>query len=397
MKKFMIAALVAIVGIAFTAPAFAVEHEFGGYWRVRAYTNGNFGGVDDSSKDISMWDSRTRLYYTAQINDNLKFVNKFEMDTNWGDDTYGNVGADSVAVEVKNSYVDFNLGALNTKIGTQGLVLSRGFLFDDDFSGINMTFGSTTFVFAKIDENGANMGDDASLFHLLHTVATDTFTITPGVTYVDLADESYTYFLALDADVNLGAATVWTSLLYQGGDVDATDSDISAFLVALGGSFAITDAFSIHGQAFYASGDDDATDDDIEGFATIDNAGSYIPGNSYYWSEIMGYGTFDEIVSANSPADNISNIMAVNLGTTFKASEKLSLSADIWYAELNEDTATARDEALGTEIDLGATYQLIDGLTLDVVAAYLFADDATYDGSNDEDPYEIGAQLSLSF
>ena len=44
------------------------------------------------------------------------------------------------------------------------------------------------------------------------------------------------------------------------------------------------------------------------------------------------------------------------------------------------------------------TYQLVEGLNLDLIGAYLWAGDATStDGNNDEDPYEFGAQLSLSF
>jgi hypothetical protein len=39
----------------------------------------------------------------------------------------------------------------------------------------------------------------------------------------------------------------------------------------------------------------------------------------------------------------------------------------------------------------------MDNLNLDVVAAYLFAGDATTGGSNDANPVEIGTQLSLSF
>lgn len=397
MKKMIVAALVAVVGIAFTAPAFAVEHEFGGYFRVRAFTTTNFDGTDaNADSDASMIDSRTRLFYTAQINDNLKFVNAFEMDADWGDNGYGDIGADGVAVEVKRSYIDFNLGALNAKLGTQGGTLSRGFIFDDDFSGAILSVGSTGFMFAKVDETGANIGDDTAFYSLMHTIATDTFSITPELTYVDTPDSSYAYFLALNADVNLGAASVWTSLIYEGGEEDATDRDISAYLVALGGSFGVSDALSIHGQAFYASGDDNATDDDIEGFGTINNAGDFMPGNSYYWSEIMGFGTFDDVGSANAPEDNISNITAFNLGTTFNASEKLALTADLWYAMLAEDNAAGED-TLGTEVDLKATYQLIDGLKLDVIAAYLFADDATYKGADDEDPYEFGAQLTLSF
>ena len=49
------------------------------------------------------------------------------------------------------------------------------------------------------------------------------------------------------------------------------------------------------------------------------------------------------------------------------------------------------------ELVLG-TYQLIENLNLDVVAAYLFAGDATsLTGENDEDPFELGTRLSLSF
>jgi hypothetical protein len=40
----------------------------------------------------------------------------------------------------------------------------------------------------------------------------------------------------------------------------------------------------------------------------------------------------------------------------------------------------------------------VEGLNLDLVGAYLWAGDATsLDGNNEEDPYEFGAQLSLSF
>jgi hypothetical protein len=50
------------------------------------------------------------------------------------------------------------------------------------------------------------------------------------------------------------------------------------------------------------------------------------------------------------------------------------------------------------EIDLKATYMLVEGLNLDIVGAYLLAEDAvSTDGSNDEDPWEVGTRLSLSF
>ncbi len=110
----------------------------------------------------------------------------------------------------------------------------------------------------------------------------------------------------------------------------------------------------------------------------------------------MGYGTFDWDVSANSPADHITNILAANLGVSFQAMDKLTLGADVWYAKLAEEDSNGED-VLGTEVDLSASYELVENLSLDVVAAYLFAGDATYCGDDDANPYELGAMLSLSF
>jgi hypothetical protein len=99
MKKFSILALAALMVIALTVPATALENEFGGYWRTRMYQDGDFGG-DGGNDGYRRVDTRTRLYYTAKINDNLKFVNKFEMDAVWGEnqnasakDLYDSTGA----------------------------------------------------------------------------------------------------------------------------------------------------------------------------------------------------------------------------------------------------------------------------------------------------------------
>jgi hypothetical protein len=53
---------------------------------------------------------------------------------------------------------------------------------------------------------------------------------------------------------------------------------------------------------------------------------------------------------------------------------------------------------LGIEGDLHINYELVENLNLELIGAYLWADDATsIDGKNDDDPYEIGFQTSLSF
>ena len=154
MKKLSILALAAILVIFFTVPAAALENEFGGYWRTRFFSQKYFTGFDRGDKinkedppdrapddTVERTDTRTRLYYTAKINDNLKFVNKFEYDAVWGDSSassrnYGKVGADGVDLQIKNSYADFNLGSVNFTVGVQPYSLFRDFQISDDASGI---------------------------------------------------------------------------------------------------------------------------------------------------------------------------------------------------------------------------------------------------------------------
>jgi predicted porin len=107
----------------------------------------------------------------------------------------------------------------------------------------------------------------------------------------------------------------------------------------------------------------------------------------------MGYGLIDEVVSNGSPADMITNIMVFNAGVEVPLG-KLTLMFDIWNANLAEDNASDEKD-LGTEFDLAASYQMKENLKLQAVAAYLAAGDAT--GGGDEDPTEVGVQMSLSF
>ena len=75
-----------------------------------------------------------------------------------------------------------------------------------------------------------------------------------------------------------------------------------------------------------------------------------------------------------------------------------ALSGSNRYTAIGKD-AFGEDE-LGLETDLKVTYQLVEGLSLDIVGAYLFAGDAigtTSGGKNARDPYEFGTRLSLSF
>lgn len=427
MKRLLIFGLAVLMVSAMTLPVSALEAQFGGYWRTRAYTNQNFSGDDCEDQDLTAADTRTRLYFTAVLNDNLKFVNKFEMDATFGDTGYGDIGADGVKVEVKNSYADFNVGPVNAKVGVQGATLARGFLFSDDFAGAVVSYADENsgitlpFIWVKAYEGGkAENKQDFDYYAVSPIINAKGVKFNPFILYATSENsEAYTpdyhgmvdgfetvdlYYGGVNVDANLGPASVWLTGIYQGGEVETADAgisaDISAWLAAAGGSMDLSNmagmGADVHGQMFYATGQD-PDDEDVTQFLGP-------KGQSYYWSEIMGYGLIDKQVSNNACADGITNIMAANAGTTIKPMSKMAVSFDVWYAMLAEDITLSNgqeENELGIEVNVAVSYKLVDGLKLDVVGAYLFAGDATNGeaviNGNDENPFEIGSRLSLSF
>ncbi|MBU2623491.1 MAG: alginate export family protein [Proteobacteria bacterium] len=450
MKKFTVLMLAALLVVAFTVPASALENIFGGYWRTRMYVLKDFDGDNTGVKDQSLIDTRTRLYYTAKLNDNLKLVNKFEIDTVWGDpgtvtaagQNWGDVGTDGRDIQIKNSYADFNLGPVNFLIGAQAFTLARGFISDEDALGAKAIWKVNDglylpFIYEKLKEGGS--GKDANEQDAEAYIFTPVIYLSKDVkinpyyvffhaedgklidTIGTLVDNVNVSMFGLDFDAKMGAASLWFTGIMQFGDVTINGAgagafnalaktvktplvagdtlDFASYLIAAGGKFDLGKA-DIHGQAFYASGDDDYgyTDGEINGFFNTAST-------AYYWSEIMGGGIFDGVFpTAQGTAFNISgptvtNIMAANLGVTVKPMDKLSITADLWWAKLAEENADNKDK-LGVEADLKITYTLVEGLTLDLVGAYLWAGDAmetNNDGKNQKNPMEVGTRLSLSF
>jgi len=430
MKKIIASAvgLMLAGGIAATSASAAIENQFGGYWRTRFTFDDNMTGKDTSSREYV--DTRTRLFYTAKFSDDFKFINKFEINSGWGDANKvqtvtvdgvsynvsnggnaagGDLGADGRGnFRIKNSYADFNVGPMfNAKVGIQGITVARGFIFDDDVAAVMLSgkFGNVTvpLVWMNINNDEVVTVDSAisSSFNqnvwaaLAAVKLNDTMSVTPYFVYHSITDHatienSDNFYLGADLDMKFGSVAVWATGIYEGGDINGLDTQ--AFLGAVG-----VDAGIVHGQFFYASGDDDATDGDNNTFLSAPGTGTVLGqspnvGSSYYWAEIMGYGVFDNQASNGAPGDDITNIWAGNVGVTIKPIDKLKVDVDVWYASLAEDNA-AGDAALGLEFDGKVGYNLYENLTAEAIFAYLVSDDAT----GDEDVMEGGVRLSLKF
>jgi hypothetical protein len=418
MKKFAVLALAALLVVAFTLPAAAeVENTFGGYWRTRAFFENNFSGEKDAGPngDQTIVDTRTRLYYTAGINENLKLVNKFEFDATWGAAPNADIGTDGVALEIKNTYAEITRNGLTARVGLQGLVFQRGFLFDDDAAAVLLMqqAGNITWIGAwvKFFEGDRAFHDDVDVYGIAPFIQiNEQMSIQPYLVYAYSGDanayleflgdaagttvELGVYYIGVDFDHKTDAFAWWFTGIYEGGTlktplVPAPDTDVKAWLAAAGGNWNFGTG-DIHAQIFSATGQG-ATATDLEAF-------SVFQGQSWYWSEIMGLGTFDNQASAGAPGNIISNILAAGAGVTFKPMDKMSLTVDVWYAKLNEavlNTAGVLADDLGTEVDAKLSYSVIEGLNIDLILAWLSAGKATGDGT--EDPIEGGVQMSLSF
>jgi hypothetical protein len=403
MKKVIVSALGLMLGgtLLVTGVQAEVEHQFGGYWRTRLDVMDNGKGYDGETRYTI--DTRTRLYYTAKFSDNLKLVNKFEVNATWGDSGYGDIGADGMGVwRIKNTYVDANFGVVNTKIGAHAIVLNKGLLFDDDFAGVTVAanLGAVTPEFVWMHASDKDFGrqefDNDIIAGRVIIKAGDMVTITPTVTAQVQSAETVTdddgnitpvgdsslVWVGVDVDAKFDPVSVSGTFIYQTGDTMGVDSN--AFAGYLG-----VDAGIVHGAFFYASGDDGTDPTETTNFTPIS---PYV-----VTCEIMGIGMLDGYQGPGGNGFGFTNEMFLNVGTSFKPMDNLTLSIDGWYGLAAEENEFGNDEK-GFEIDTKAAFKLVDNLKAEIFFAYLVAGEFTNDAAgNTDDVFEGGMRLSLSF
>ncbi len=441
-KKILTIAAAGALTVATALPAFALENEFHGFVGLRAansnyVTAGAFGQIPitgDSKTTYNWIEQRARLFYTAKANDNLKLVTGFELDSIWGKDSYTNgrneggaLGADTVNLETKWVYLDFNVPStkVNVKAGIQGLNDAYKSVFvggGADAAGVLMSspMGPTTLSLGwfRLDDRSAtaaafnNNGTAAGVTFsngkktrdllLLDAKCNATKDMTFGASYYFLnndnsqatsaqagplepntvgAPSDYTaHVLGLNAAAKLGPATVDGFFLYEFGTIDtyngnALKSHLNSFAANLAGKMAVGPG-TAKVSALYVNGGTNA-------FVDINNETS-----AAYSENNFGNALGDVLLLARNPfltqtesaiiydaGNNGMGVIGGSVGYEANVTSKLVAKANAAFAAVAKSQTGHDSKYQGTELNADLGYKMYDGLTVGVNGAYVVLGD----------------------
>ncbi len=448
-KKTLVITASAALTVATAVPALALENEFHGIFRLFGAVsnfNGSLPTKDANGNDTGLYlpaedgkrvptatyiAQRARLMYIAKANDDLKLVTHFEIDSRWGDAAYTNrrnqggaIGADTVNLETKSVYLDFNcpITGANVKVGMQPYDDAfKGVLFGADMAGLlaSRSFGSldASAGFFRFDDKGlpGKKARDMVAATAKYAVTKD---LKVGGAYYFIDDDrsgDYGYVnqeqgetntfhnLGINAEANLGPVTLDGFFLYQFGSLRSpVGRHVSAFAGNVGARGKIGPG-TARAEFLYVSGDTGGSS--TNAFQSVDDEHGFYNGNMQLLFRDAYAMTIDNAVVYTSNNQD-QGVIAGFLGYDLPITSKLSTSFNAGFASVakenrNSTLDTSNGKYLGTEVNASVDYKLFDNMTASVRGAYVilgdYFDDVTTDGKDPEDPYMGSVILNYAF
>jgi hypothetical protein len=423
-------ALAAVAALA--SPAFA-ESKISGYYRVQAVSERQNIGRDIASDN--QVDNRFRLRYQNDLNEYLYFVYFGEVDTPWGEQSKGGIGAggkanaDGVNVETKSVFIDFKFPAsrYSVRTGIQGFGGNfDGVVIDNDAAGIrvNKTWDrfNLTANYFKLDEGERDEWDDNDLYALqLAAAPSDTLKVAADVYFLDdnddsddLQTEGEQYYVGLRADQRVGKMGLAGWLLYNGGKIESNlpgveDVDVDSYAASVKATYALHKT-SLGLRLLYFPADDSSSDDesfngDISGgeFEFYDENLQIFLTDAYYNNTAAGrralvdaayagFGLFGAAFSGKYvPVQDI--YAKWGLGYFLALDDRRDASS------ATEDNR--RGTTLGAELSAQIGMIVADKVDISLRGAYAYLGDF-YDGqaaggSDPDDLYKVTAMIQVPF
>ncbi|WP_298270236.1 hypothetical protein [Geobacter sp.] len=437
MKKKLLAVVAAGAVTAATAvPALALENEFHGMFRVKGTISnyngaGAFAGLlapSDNPKTKNFVDQRARLMYIAKANDDLKLVTHFEIDSQWGDNSYtvgrndgGALGADQINLETKNVYLDFNIPAVpvNMKVGMQPFTDAyKGIFINADAAGALATakYGSFTNALGwfRLDDRGGLTGKNARDLLILDGKYAVNKNLNVGGSYYLYNDDNSTFAngvagtaqdvivhtVGVNGEANLGLVTVDGFALYQFGN--AGTKHVSAW-AANAGAKAKVGIGILRAQFLYTSGEGDTTRNTSNAFVPVTNHTSGANAeNTFYPADMRiilrdKFGTTDDHAIIYNTDNQSQGIIGGFIGYDANITPKVFANANAGFvATAKRNTVTeSSSKYMGTELNAEVGYKLYDNLTTSLQGAYVILGDY-YKGTGGAAPGKIPNDPFLS-
>jgi hypothetical protein len=463
MKRLLICLVALIAVFALVMPASAAEMKVNGIWNAKAYARDNYDGNDDADDSVQYVTQRMRMYFNFIASENLKLVYKNEIDFEWGDTTPsastagtrgrndgGGLGGDTVNLETKNVYLEFMVPdtPMKATMGLQGITLHKGWFISDDLSAarfdmnfdpvsITAYWGGLKGLFDDDRTSGEDVDASNDNWQLVASGAYKAENMDARLTFgyerkpndtgrnpsVPEEPESNDLFLIMgEFGMSFDMISFDVLAAANAGSVDSDnnieDRDYEGFMVAGNVDFAL-DMATISIMGFYTSGDDEKIDPATGTAYSQDDDFQGMSGQTFSWAEIVSDGyTYDRNANLTQAgaANKPSNMWAIGAGVDLKPTDTTTIMFDAYYMGLVEERTIAgsKEDEIGLEVDARLTQKIYDNLSLTILGAYLFADDAygKYDsdsvasgnqpdtgttGNSGDDAFQVGIGLDFKF
>lgn len=404
------------------------------------------GGLTKKQYVANIFEQRARLQYIAKANADLKLVTHFELDyAYWGNSSYANgrnqggaIGADSINFETKSIYLDANpFKNVNMKLGMMpNNDAFKGVLFDADMAGLMLSssYGKFTPSFGvfRFADGGLFSSDnvighktaDMVMLDAKYAVSKD---LKVGGAYYFFRDNSNvasgfgTTFqdikmnaLGVNAEYTSGPLTLNGFAIFETGTANKTYTN--AFAGNVGAKLKVGPG-TARTEFLYITGDNNPGDGHGSGFYGV--TGQLRGEHGYYDNEMVILGrdknayTTDNAIVFDSNNKN-QGVIGGYIGYDLPINAKLTTAFNAGFAAVAKDNSskpvvfenglpTAKRNSsnyLGTEVNAEATYQLLDGFSTSVRAAYVVLGDYYKNvaiNGTPENPYDFKLIFKYTF
>lgn len=427
MRKLIVAFFALALVVAFSAPLYAATVDFTGHYRWQGKWQYNTDVANPESANQAWMDQRLRVDWTINVAEGLAVKGRFHaMDRIWNGNSTSAFGANQaeniyfrrVFMSAKTEYGLFEIGYRSA--GTWGTVFA-----DTEADGRPRVFWMAPFgdltvlalyeKLAETDRNDITRSDQdfdavavAGIYKFQYGQA--------GLLYYYIRDNRETalnplglidvpgydhrqhilspYFKATFGDLYLEGQYYWKGGGFSFDNPAIQDIDYKGHSWYLYAKFAI-DQWYVGGQYAFVAGDEDGIADNKD--KRGQTGSDYNPTLLLWNDNLLGLGSYGNVTGAS-----MQNAWLVQGFVGGKPMPKLSVQAALTYAKAHKTPVGSplMEKEIGTELDLEATYQIMNNLSWWFGFGYLWAGD-WYKGANPanqiDNTWMVMHKLQLNF